>query len=204
MLWRLAFSHRQTQLHNLHTKTVTKPPSTHTHTHFTHTQKALRPLLLCPPTTLFCVFLIPAHLPFCLLHHLGNYYGTPKPPVQTPSGKVISSSGNSGDAPLPDGLRSSLPGSQHSTPRRSKSYNDMHNAGLVPGEQQQEDDEDLHDMNSSFTGTCGGRRGNRMGGESLISLDWHSSNTEHCISMILCIEEALCCLLLVKSTTARV
>uniref|UniRef100_A0A3Q2WQM3 Membrane-associated guanylate kinase, WW and PDZ domain-containing protein 1 n=1 Tax=Haplochromis burtoni TaxID=8153 RepID=A0A3Q2WQM3_HAPBU len=28
----------------------------------------------------------------------------------------------------------------------------MHNAGLVPGEQQQEDDEDLHDMNSSFTG----------------------------------------------------
>uniref|UniRef100_A0A3P9C1I0 Membrane-associated guanylate kinase, WW and PDZ domain-containing protein 1 n=1 Tax=Maylandia zebra TaxID=106582 RepID=A0A3P9C1I0_9CICH len=84
----------------------------------------------------------------------GNYYGTPKPPVQPPSGKVISSSGNSGDAPLPDGLRSSLPGSQHSTPRRSKSYNDMHNAGLVPGEQQQqEDDEDLHDMNSSFTGT---------------------------------------------------
>uniref|UniRef100_A0A3Q2WGE1 Membrane-associated guanylate kinase, WW and PDZ domain-containing protein 1 n=1 Tax=Haplochromis burtoni TaxID=8153 RepID=A0A3Q2WGE1_HAPBU len=82
----------------------------------------------------------------------GNYYGTPKPPVQPPSGKVISSSGNSGDAPLPDGLRSSLPGSQHSTPRRSKSYNDMHNAGLVPGEQQQEDDEDLHDMNSSFTG----------------------------------------------------
>ncbi|XP_063330653.1 membrane-associated guanylate kinase, WW and PDZ domain-containing protein 1b isoform X4 [Pelmatolapia mariae] len=82
----------------------------------------------------------------------GNYYGTPKPPVQPPSGKVISSSGNSGDAPLPDGLSSSLPGSQHSTPRRSKSYNDMHNAGLVPGEQQQEDDEDLHDMNSSFTG----------------------------------------------------
>uniref|UniRef100_A0A3Q1FLL8 Membrane associated guanylate kinase, WW and PDZ domain containing 1b n=1 Tax=Acanthochromis polyacanthus TaxID=80966 RepID=A0A3Q1FLL8_9TELE len=82
----------------------------------------------------------------------GNYYGTPKPPVQPPSGKVISSSGSGGDAPLPDGLSSSLPGSQHSTPRRTKSYNDMHNAGIGPGEQQQEDDEDLPDMNSSFTG----------------------------------------------------
>uniref|UniRef100_A0A3B4Y0W8 Membrane associated guanylate kinase, WW and PDZ domain containing 1b n=1 Tax=Seriola lalandi dorsalis TaxID=1841481 RepID=A0A3B4Y0W8_SERLL len=84
----------------------------------------------------------------------GNYYGTPKPPVQPPGGKVISSSGSGGDAPLPDGLSGSLPGSQHSTPRRTKSYNDMHNAGIVPGEQQQEDDEDLPDMNSSFTGTC--------------------------------------------------
>uniref|UniRef100_A0A7N6BQF4 Membrane associated guanylate kinase, WW and PDZ domain containing 1b n=1 Tax=Anabas testudineus TaxID=64144 RepID=A0A7N6BQF4_ANATE len=82
----------------------------------------------------------------------GNYYGTPKPPVQPPGGKVISSSGNGGDAPLPDGLSGSLPGSQHSTPRRTKSYNDMQNAGIVPGEQQQEDDEDLPDMNSSFTG----------------------------------------------------
>uniref|UniRef100_A0A673A3T9 Membrane-associated guanylate kinase, WW and PDZ domain-containing protein 1 n=1 Tax=Sphaeramia orbicularis TaxID=375764 RepID=A0A673A3T9_9TELE len=82
----------------------------------------------------------------------GNYYGTPKPPVQPPGGKVISSSGSGGDAPLPDGLSGSLPGSQHSTPRRTKSYNDMHNAGIGPGEQQQEDDEDLPDMNSSFTG----------------------------------------------------
>ncbi|KAI3370359.1 hypothetical protein L3Q82_025129, partial [Scortum barcoo] len=82
----------------------------------------------------------------------GNYYGTPKPPVQPPGGKVISSSSSGGDAPLPDGLSSSLPGSQHSTPRRSKSYNDMHNAGIGPGDQQQEDDEDLPDMNSSFTG----------------------------------------------------
>uniref|UniRef100_A0A7N8XF21 Membrane-associated guanylate kinase, WW and PDZ domain-containing protein 1 n=1 Tax=Mastacembelus armatus TaxID=205130 RepID=A0A7N8XF21_9TELE len=81
----------------------------------------------------------------------GNYYGTPKPPVQPPGGKVISSSGNGGDAPLPDRLSGSLPGSQHSTPLRTKSYNDMHNAGIVPGEQQQEDDEDLPDMNSSFT-----------------------------------------------------
>ncbi|XP_067444143.1 membrane-associated guanylate kinase, WW and PDZ domain-containing protein 1b isoform X4 [Thunnus thynnus] len=83
----------------------------------------------------------------------GNYYGTPKPPVQPPGGKVISNSSSGGDAPLPDGLSGSLPGSQHSTPRRSKSYNDMHNAGIGPGEQQQqEDDEDLPDMNSSFTG----------------------------------------------------
>uniref|UniRef100_H3CJJ1 Membrane associated guanylate kinase, WW and PDZ domain containing 1b n=1 Tax=Tetraodon nigroviridis TaxID=99883 RepID=H3CJJ1_TETNG len=82
----------------------------------------------------------------------GNYYGTPRPPVQPPGGKVISSSGGSGDAPLPDGLSGSLPGSQHSTPRRSKSYNDMQNAGIGPGESQQEDDEDLPDMNSSFTG----------------------------------------------------
>lgn len=59
---------------------------------------------------------------------------------------------SSGDAPLPDRLSGSLPGSQHSTPRRSKSYNDMQNAGIGPGEQQQEDDEDLPDMNSSFTG----------------------------------------------------
>lgn len=72
--------------------------------------------------------------------------------MQPPSGKVISSSGSGGDAPLPDGLSSSLPGSQHSTPLRSKSYNDMHNAEIVPGEQQQEDDEDLPDMNSSYTG----------------------------------------------------
>ena len=75
---------------------------------------------------------------------------------------MISSSGSGGDAPLPDGLSGSLPGSQQSTPRRSKSYNDMHNAGIGPGEQQQEDDEDLPDMNSSFTGmykATGGRGG---------------------------------------------
>ncbi|XP_037831254.1 membrane-associated guanylate kinase, WW and PDZ domain-containing protein 1b isoform X10 [Kryptolebias marmoratus] len=79
----------------------------------------------------------------------GNYYGTPKPPLQPPIGKVISSGG---DALLPDGLSHSLPGSQHSTPQRAKSYNDMQNAGIGLGEQQQEDEEDLPDMNSSFTG----------------------------------------------------
>ena len=77
---------------------------------------------------------------------------------------MISSSGSGGDAPLPDGLSGSLPGSQHSTPRRTKSYNDMHNAGIGPGEQQQEDDEDLPDMNSSFTGTYRGSRGRGRGG----------------------------------------
>lgn len=56
-----------------------------------------------------------------------------------------------GDALLPDGLSRSLPGSQHSTPQRAKSYNDMQNAGIGFGEQQ-EDDEDLPDLNSSFTG----------------------------------------------------
>ncbi|XP_061687492.1 membrane-associated guanylate kinase, WW and PDZ domain-containing protein 1b isoform X3 [Syngnathoides biaculeatus] len=81
----------------------------------------------------------------------GNYYGTPKPPVQPPGGKVITNS-SGGDAPRPDGLSGSLSGSQDSTPRRTKSYNDMHNAGIVPGELPQEDDEDLPDMNSSYTG----------------------------------------------------
>ncbi|XP_051967903.1 membrane-associated guanylate kinase, WW and PDZ domain-containing protein 1-like isoform X6 [Xyrauchen texanus] len=71
----------------------------------------------------------------------GNYYGTPKPPSQPPSGKVIT-----GDAP-----QDSLPGSQQSTPRRSKSYNEMQNAGIVPTETEDDDDE-VPEMNSSFTG----------------------------------------------------
>ncbi|KAF3855939.1 hypothetical protein F7725_016662 [Dissostichus mawsoni] len=82
------------------------------------------------------------------LLEIGTYDAT----GAAPGGKVISSSGSGGDAPLPDGLSGSLPGSEHSTPRRSKSYNDMQNAGIGPGEQQQEEDEDLPDMNSSFTG----------------------------------------------------
>ncbi|CAL8336516.1 unnamed protein product [Merluccius merluccius] len=83
----------------------------------------------------------------------GNYYGTPKPPVQPPTGKVISSGG---DAPPADGLSGSLPGSQHSTPRRSDTYDEMHHAGIGPGGQQHppddDDDDDLPEMNSSFTG----------------------------------------------------
>lgn len=85
---------------------------------------------------------------------------------------MISSSSSGGDAPLPDGLSGSLPGSQHSTPRRSKSYNDMHNAGIGPGEQQQEDDEDLPDMNSSFTGMHGGQEIEEDGEERKFSLWW--------------------------------
>uniref|UniRef100_A0AAZ3R6S5 Membrane-associated guanylate kinase, WW and PDZ domain-containing protein 1 n=1 Tax=Oncorhynchus tshawytscha TaxID=74940 RepID=A0AAZ3R6S5_ONCTS len=69
-----------------------------------------------------------------------NYYGTPKPPSQPASGKVITS----------DALQDSLPGSQHSTPRRTKSYNEMQNAGIVPVDL--EEDEELPEMNSSLTG----------------------------------------------------
>lgn len=65
---------------------------------------------------------------------------------------MISNSSSGGDVPLLVGLNSSLPGSQNSTPRRAKSYNDMHNAGIGFGEPQLEDDEDLPDMNSSITG----------------------------------------------------
>jgi len=80
-----------------------------------------------------------------------------------PSGTVIPSSGRRGDAPRADGL--SLPDSQNSTPRRGTFYNDMRHAGIGPAEQQ-EDDEDLPDMNSSFTGVCVGRgRGLKSGPE---------------------------------------
>ncbi|KAL0978548.1 hypothetical protein UPYG_G00171980 [Umbra pygmaea] len=70
----------------------------------------------------------------------GNYYGTPKPQSQPPSGKVITS----------DALQDSHSGSQRSSPQRSKSYNEMQNAGIVPVEL--EEDEELPEMNSSFTG----------------------------------------------------
>nr|XP_014349018.1 PREDICTED: membrane-associated guanylate kinase, WW and PDZ domain-containing protein 1 [Latimeria chalumnae] len=69
----------------------------------------------------------------------GNYYGTPKPPSQPLSGKVITS----------DALQGLLPGSKQSTPKRTKSYNDMQNAGVVVTEN--EDDEEVPEMNSSFT-----------------------------------------------------
>lgn len=92
---------------------------------------------------------------------------------------MISSSGSGGDAPLPDGLSGSLPGSQHSTPRRTKSYNDMHNAGIGPGEQQQEDDEDLPDMNSSFTGTYRGQEVEEEGGGLMLMLESQGPLQEH-------------------------
>uniref|UniRef100_A0A8C7D8Y2 Membrane associated guanylate kinase, WW and PDZ domain containing 1 n=1 Tax=Oncorhynchus kisutch TaxID=8019 RepID=A0A8C7D8Y2_ONCKI len=76
----------------------------------------------------------------------GNYYGTPKPPRQPVVGTVILS-----DAVLLNGP----PGSQQSTPKRTKSYNDMQNAQVVPADY--EDDDQATEMNNSFTGT---RQGN--------------------------------------------
>ncbi|KAK1799545.1 hypothetical protein P4O66_000426 [Electrophorus voltai] len=70
----------------------------------------------------------------------GNYYGTPKPSSQPPGGKVIS-----GDA-LPHGQPALL----ETTPRRTKSYNEMQNAGIASTET--EDEDRLPEMNSSFTG----------------------------------------------------
>uniref|UniRef100_A0A8C5H6Q1 Membrane-associated guanylate kinase, WW and PDZ domain-containing protein 1 n=1 Tax=Gouania willdenowi TaxID=441366 RepID=A0A8C5H6Q1_GOUWI len=64
----------------------------------------------------------------------GNYYGTPKPPRQPVFGTVILS-----DA-----------GSHRSTPTRTKSYNDMQNARLVPADD--DDDDQATEMNNSFTG----------------------------------------------------
>ncbi|XP_038867028.1 membrane-associated guanylate kinase, WW and PDZ domain-containing protein 1-like isoform X1 [Salvelinus namaycush] len=69
----------------------------------------------------------------------GNYYGTPKPPRQPVVGTVILS-----DAVL-------LDGSQQSTPKRTKSYNDMQNAQVVPADY--EDDDQATEMNNSFTGS---------------------------------------------------
>lgn len=74
------------------------------------------------------------------LHLLGNYYGTPKPPSQPVSGKVITT----------EALQSLQSGSKQATPKRSKSYNDMQNAGIVHAEN--EEDDDVPEMNSSFTG----------------------------------------------------
>ncbi|XP_064375232.1 membrane-associated guanylate kinase, WW and PDZ domain-containing protein 1 isoform X21 [Dromaius novaehollandiae] len=69
----------------------------------------------------------------------GNYYGTPKPPSQPVSGKVTST----------DALQNLPPGSKQSTPKRTKSYNDMQNAGIVHTENEEEDD--VPEMSSSFT-----------------------------------------------------
>ncbi|XP_017652108.1 membrane-associated guanylate kinase, WW and PDZ domain-containing protein 1 isoform X13 [Nannospalax galili] len=73
----------------------------------------------------------------------GNYYGTPKPPSQPVSGKVITT----------DALYSLQSGSKQSTPKRTKSYNDMQNAGIVHAENEEEDD--VPEMNSSFTADSG-------------------------------------------------
>ncbi|KAJ6668223.1 hypothetical protein lerEdw1_015600 [Lerista edwardsae] len=73
----------------------------------------------------------------------GNYYGTPKPPSQPLSGKV-----NNIDA-----LQNLQSDSKQSTPKRTKSYNDMQNAGIVHTENEEEDD--VPEMNSSFTADSG-------------------------------------------------
>ncbi|XP_072732043.1 membrane-associated guanylate kinase, WW and PDZ domain-containing protein 1 isoform X13 [Ciconia boyciana] len=73
----------------------------------------------------------------------GNYYGTPKPPSQPLSGKVTST----------DALQNLQSGSKQSTPKRTKSYNDMQNAGIVHTENEEEDD--VPEMSSSFTAESG-------------------------------------------------
>ncbi|XP_012923537.1 membrane-associated guanylate kinase, WW and PDZ domain-containing protein 1 isoform X6 [Heterocephalus glaber] len=73
----------------------------------------------------------------------GNYYGTPKPPSQPVRGKVITT----------DALHSLRSGSKQSTPKRTKSYNDMQSAGIAHAENEEE--EDVPEMNSSFTADSG-------------------------------------------------
>ncbi|XP_032620433.1 membrane-associated guanylate kinase, WW and PDZ domain-containing protein 1 isoform X9 [Chelonoidis abingdonii] len=73
----------------------------------------------------------------------GNYYGTPKPPSQPVSGKVITT----------DALQNLQSNFKQSTPKRTKSYNDMQNAGIVHTEN--EDEDDVPEMNSSFTADSG-------------------------------------------------
>ncbi|XP_030061078.1 membrane-associated guanylate kinase, WW and PDZ domain-containing protein 1 isoform X16 [Microcaecilia unicolor] len=70
----------------------------------------------------------------------GNYYGTPKPPSQPASGKVITS----------DALQNLRYDSKQSTPKRTKSYNDMRNAGIEYTENDEEDEDDIPEMSSTF------------------------------------------------------
>ncbi|XP_037130076.1 membrane-associated guanylate kinase, WW and PDZ domain-containing protein 1-like isoform X17 [Syngnathus acus] len=65
----------------------------------------------------------------------GNYYGTPKPPRQPVIGTVI--------------LRDA--GSRQSTPKRTKSYNDMQSVRVVPADD--DDDNQASEMNNAFTGS---------------------------------------------------
>ncbi|XP_029689305.1 membrane-associated guanylate kinase, WW and PDZ domain-containing protein 1-like isoform X4 [Takifugu rubripes] len=65
----------------------------------------------------------------------GNYYGTPKPPKQPVIGTVILNDANS----------------QQSTPKRTKSYNDMQSVRVVPADD--DDDDQATEMNNTFTGT---------------------------------------------------
>ncbi|KAF5907243.1 membrane-associated guanylate kinase, WW and PDZ domain-containing protein 1-like isoform X9, partial [Clarias magur] len=74
----------------------------------------------------------------------GNYYGTPKPPSEPRSGTVITQ----------DALRHALSGFWNSTPKRTKSYTDIHHARVVPDEQTGDADFST-DMNNAFTGDSG-------------------------------------------------
>uniref|UniRef100_A0A8C5N9W8 Membrane-associated guanylate kinase, WW and PDZ domain-containing protein 1 n=1 Tax=Gouania willdenowi TaxID=441366 RepID=A0A8C5N9W8_GOUWI len=97
----------------------------------------------CDPA--LCLF---PSFPSCCL---GNYYGTPKPPRQPVFGTVILS-----DA-----------GSHRSTPTRTKSYNDMQNARLVPADD--DDDDQATEMNNSFTGESHAESGQQTLAEPQVS-----------------------------------
>ncbi|XP_035994745.1 membrane-associated guanylate kinase, WW and PDZ domain-containing protein 1 isoform X10 [Fundulus heteroclitus] len=75
----------------------------------------------------------------------GNYYGTPKPPRQPIIGTVTLS-----DA-----------GSHPSTPKRTKSYNDMQKVRVVPADD--DDDDQATEMNNSFTGNPNDQDESRSG-----------------------------------------
>ncbi|XP_038127370.1 membrane-associated guanylate kinase, WW and PDZ domain-containing protein 1-like isoform X6 [Cyprinodon tularosa] len=75
----------------------------------------------------------------------GNYYGTPKPPRQPIIGTVTLS-----DA-----------GSLPSTPKRTKSYNDMQKVRVVPADN--DDDDQATEMNNSFTGNPNDQDESRSG-----------------------------------------
>ncbi|XP_066051896.1 membrane-associated guanylate kinase, WW and PDZ domain-containing protein 1 isoform X21 [Chamaea fasciata] len=102
----------------------------------------------------------------------GNYYGTPKPPSQPLSGKVTST----------NALQNLQSGSKQSTPKRTKSYNDMQNAGIVHTENEEEDD--VPEMSSSFTAESGdqdehnARAGREAAPASTIESHTHVPTTE--------------------------
>ncbi|XP_047209690.1 membrane-associated guanylate kinase, WW and PDZ domain-containing protein 1-like isoform X6 [Girardinichthys multiradiatus] len=75
----------------------------------------------------------------------GNYYGTPKPPRQ----------------PIIGTLTLSDAGSQPSTPKRTKSYNDMQKVRVVPADD--DDDDQATEMNNSFTGNPNDQDESRSG-----------------------------------------
>ncbi|XP_035994747.1 membrane-associated guanylate kinase, WW and PDZ domain-containing protein 1 isoform X11 [Fundulus heteroclitus] len=81
----------------------------------------------------------------------GNYYGTPKPPRQPIIGTVTLS-----DA-----------GSHPSTPKRTKSYNDMQKVRVVPADD--DDDDQATEMNNSFTATSTAESGQQTLAEPQVS-----------------------------------